>query len=237
MVLGRTVLGRTMTQTEKKQTVNWIVRDVFSNLLATGKEPEMGMTNQPVKTLGLPNGERIRELRTLLGLTQLELASRLDCSERLIRKMEKCERVSSKSLAHLCKFFRQNDLKVNLCELVSNSFNPAVVAAEWFTNRFIKVDEISSREWFAPGFSPSPNTALKLELLQRFTEASRITSGKTLVFDQTVAISFYLDRHEGSAVEEPDGCVWLTVDGGKIKQLQLILDSEFDWRQKTRSRL
>ena len=68
-------------------------------------------------------------------------------------------------------------------------------------------------------------------------QASSITPGKTLVFDQTVAINFYIDRHEGSAVEEPDGCVWLTVVGGKIKQLQLILDSEFDWRQKKRSRL
>ena len=35
------------------------------------------------------NGPRVREARLLLGLTQLELAMQLDCSERLIRKMEK----------------------------------------------------------------------------------------------------------------------------------------------------
>ena len=183
----------------------------------------------------LPNGEKIRELRCLLGLTQRQLASRLECSERLIRKFEKSEFVSSKSLVLLSNFFNGQDLEVSLAGLTFSSLEPLNAGTRWFAKRLLEGDEDADQIWFSHCISLTPSTASKLEVLQGLAADSRITLGEALAFEQKVAIKFYIDRCDSSAVEDPDGCIWLTVVGDKINQLQLILDSEFDPNQKKSS--
>ena len=61
----------------------------------------------------VPNGHYLRQLRAKLGLTQIELAFRLDLSERLVRKAEKSERIDSRSLVLFRLFFEQQGLAVD----------------------------------------------------------------------------------------------------------------------------
>jgi DNA-binding XRE family transcriptional regulator len=61
----------------------------------------------------VPNGQYLRQLRAKLGLTQIELAFRLDLSERLVRKAEKSRRIDARNLVLFRLFFEQQGLAID----------------------------------------------------------------------------------------------------------------------------
>ncbi len=61
----------------------------------------------------VPNGQYLKRLRGQLGLTQSELAFRLNLSERLVRKAEKSHRIACGSLVLFQMFFEQQGLAVD----------------------------------------------------------------------------------------------------------------------------
>ena len=61
----------------------------------------------------VPNGQYLRQLRGQLGLTQNELAFRLNVSERLVRKAEQSQRIECKSMVLFQMFFQQQGLAVD----------------------------------------------------------------------------------------------------------------------------
>jgi len=174
----------------------------------------------------LANGKKIRDLRCLLGLTQLELAMKVDCSERLIRKMEKRESVSVKSLSFLYVFFRAQGIEVGLNDLIYSPSNALEIAEQWFRERFIDHNNQADQKWFSEQLSLSSSTASKLKVLQKFAQASGISLGMAMHHDQNVVINFHITRDKPS--QDPSGSVWLKLTSGKISRLHVILDSEFE---------
>jgi len=175
----------------------------------------------------ISNGQKVRDLRCLLGLTQLELAMKVDCSERLIRKMEKSESVSVKSLSILWMFFRVQGIEVGLNDLVFSASNAQDVAVQWFRERFIERKKQADQKWFCEQLSLSGGTRSKLDVLERFAQAFEVSVGMAVHHDHNVAINFHINRGDGR-LEDPSGSVWLNLDGGKINQLHVILDFEFE---------
>lgn len=169
------------------------------------------------------NGKRIREIRHRLGLTQLELAMRLDCSERLVRKMENQERVSVKSLSTLFLFLKKLNFEVELSELVFTPSNGLEVANQWFRDQFI--ERIEAGKWLSETLALSSSTLSKLKILEGFDE---ITVCTVVNNKQSVAISFAVKKRKGLSPSNPCGCVWINVEKNKITQLHLILDTRFE---------
>ena len=60
----------------------------------------------------IPDGQYLRQLRGQLGLTQNELAFRLNVSERLVRKAEQSQRIECRSLVLFQMFFEQQGLAI-----------------------------------------------------------------------------------------------------------------------------
>jgi len=174
------------------------------------------------------NGQRIRDLRYLLGLTQLELALKADCSERLIRKMEKYESVSTKSLWLLSVFFRTQNIEASVVDLIVLEPHPLKVARQWFRESFIDHSKLADQKWFCEEVVLSENTLSKLRMLERAAVAFGVTEDVTLHHEQNVAISFSVDCHD-SPLRDPSGTVWLQIASGKINRLHVVLDSELEW--------
>jgi len=172
------------------------------------------------------NGRQIRDLRYLLGLTQLQLAASIDCSERLIRKMEKYENVSLKSLSLLHVFFRSQNIEVSLTDLIVTQRNPVEVARQWFREKFLEGNRDADEKWFVEETKLSNNTLLKLKMLEKLAVAPGLTDDMVLHRGENVAINFYVNRNE-TPLQDPIGSVWLQITDGKINQLQVILDSQF----------
>lgn len=70
----------------------------------------------------VPNGQYLRQLRGQLGLTQNELAFRLNVSERLVRKAEQSQRIECRSLVLFQMFFEQQGLAVD-SEAIGHGWN------------------------------------------------------------------------------------------------------------------
>lgn len=175
------------------------------------------------------NGQKIRELRCRLGMTQLALAMKIDCSERLIRKMEKSESVSGKNLSVLCFFFNSQGIAVDLNDLIFTPESASEVARQWFRERFLEHKKKADQDWFSDEISLSENCLFRLEVLERFAAANEISVGTVLSPDQNVALNFHVKRGD-TQVEQLIGSVWLSVENEKITQLHLILDSDLDWK-------
>ena len=174
----------------------------------------------------LADGQKIRGFRCMLGLTQLELAMKVDCSERLIRKMEKCERVSLKSLSLLLVFFSSQDVAVSLADLIVIQRNPIELARLWFREKFLEGNKSADEKWFAEEINLSNNTLLKLKMLEELAVAAGVIDDTAVHRGENVAIKFYVSRNETPS-QDPIGSIWLQITDGKIKQLQVILDSQF----------
>ena len=169
------------------------------------------------------NGKKIREIRHLLGLTQLELAMRLDCSERLVRKMEKQGSVSVKSLSILCAFLNSHDIKVDLCDLVFEPNNALEVAKQWFTDQLIDGIEHADRKWFSERITLSNTTISKLKILE---DCGVISVATAIHHQQHVAINFDIETKD-SLSPDSSGSIWIIVEKNQITRLQVILDTRF----------
>jgi len=172
----------------------------------------------------LVNGQKVRELRCQFGLTQLELAMKIDCSERLIRKMEKGRSVSAKSLFFLCDFFRTQNIEIDFDDLVLSQSNALEVAKQWFDERFLARSHRADQKWFSQSLSLSQSTVSKLKIIEQITEASTVSIGATVERDQTVALNFHFG-HTETALKDPSGCVWVRIERQEISELCVILDT------------
>ena len=177
-------------------------------------------TQEPSCTSRFANGQKIRELRFRLGLTQLELAMRLDCSERLIRKMEKNESVSFKSLSNLHIYFKEQDLEVDPRDLILKPNRALEVAKHWFRERFLDRSENADRKWFSKNLALSSSTISKLRTLAQFDE---ISIGTAIHHEHDVAINFNINK-KGLPSSDQRGAVWLNVIRGQITKLELVID-------------
>ena len=173
----------------------------------------------------LANGEKIRGIRCELGLTQLELAMAIDCSERLVRKMEKGQRVSLKSLTLLCVFLNAKKFDVTLADLAFSLSGVPEVAERWFVERFQEKQADADLRWFHKEISLASGTLAKLEFLDRTAEMSSIYIGVPLHLDSSVAVSFFITP-EAQAQQCPSGVIWMNVQRGQIIHLHVLLDSE-----------
>ena len=198
---------------------------------ATTGSLEDGMNSPKNQDCGsrITNGRKIRDLRFSLGLTQLELAVGIDCSERLIRKMEKDKSVSTKSLTLLCDFFKSRGVEVRLKELVSQSSETLHVANQWFTERFHEHSRLADQRWFNSSLSLSDATLQKLEIIERRARASELSVGVVVDRGQNVAINFHFNHHS-ALPQEPSGSLLLNITNGQIIRLSVILDLNFDDR-------
>ena len=176
------------------------------------------------------NGQTIRELRCRLGMTQLGLAMKIDCSERLIRKMEKSQRVSLRSLSLLKDFLGTQQIHVTFNNLCFSPKSPLVVAQQWFRERFVERMKEADQKWFSEEITLSKSTLIKLEVLEKTTKSVGISAGAALHQELDVTINFHLNL-EGDLAQEPSGSVWLRAESGKIVQLNLILDSKIQWTE------
>ena len=178
------------------------------------------------------NGQKIREFRCQLGLTQLELATKIDCSERLVRKLEKNESVSLKTLSLLCSFLKAQNVEVSLNDLVLNTIDPAEVGKRWFSERlsarFTQHQNEADKRWFSRDLILSNSTVSKLEILQQFAESAEISIGKVVHHGQDAAINFHVKLNENPA-QAPSGSIWLSVENQNIMKLHVMLDSGFEW--------
>ena len=188
----------------------------------------MNVPKQTNHSSKFANGQKIHDFRSLLGLTQLELAMKIDCSERLVRKMEKNGTVSIKSLSLLYSFLTTQSIELSLADLVSKPSNTLEVAKQWFGERFIERKKEADQKWFSRALTPSNCTASKLEVLEQFANAGEISVDMVLNHEQNVAVNFHVKLNEKSA-QDPSGSVWLSVDNEKITRLHVMLDSEFEW--------
>ena len=174
------------------------------------------------------NGQKIHDFRCLLGLTQLELAMKIDCSERLVRKMEKNGTVSLKSVSLLHSYLRTQGIELSLTDLFSEPSNALEVAKQWFGERFIERKKEADQKWFSGALTPSSSTASKLEVLEQFAAAGEISVGMVLNHEQNAAVNFHVKLSEKSA-QDPSGSIWLSINNEKITRLHVMLDSEFEW--------
>ena len=174
------------------------------------------------------NGSTIRALRCQLGLTQLQLAMNIDCSERLIRKMEKSESVSLKNISHLCEFIKSQDIEVRLSDLITNTKSPAEVAKIWFEERIFENSIEADKRWFSNKIVLSEGSHLKLEVLDEFASAGLISIGDVFGKDQVAALMFH-GRRDSPKAPNLCGAVWLRVEKGNISQLHVMLDVGIEW--------
>jgi transcriptional regulator with XRE-family HTH domain len=160
------------------------------------------------------NGEKIRELRLLVGLTQLELAVRIDCSERLIRKMEKGKVVDAKSLALVQAFFSLQGIAVELTELFI--LVPIKHFAQlWFEERFInRTSEVDS-QWLNPNLLSDPQQASQLLRLEELDITAVLQFACTA---NDVGIRFEVLTH--MLDQRNTKTLWLTIEGQKIVGLK-----------------
>ena len=177
-------------------------------------------TQEPSCTSQLSNGQKIRELRFRLGLTQLELAMRLDCSERQVRKMEKNESVSFKSLSNLHTYLKEQNIEVDPRDLIFQPNKTIEVAQQWFKERFIDRLENADRKRFSKKLALSNSTISKLRTLAQFDEISIRTA---IHHEQDVAINFNINK-KGLPSSDQSGAVWLSVIRGEITKLELVID-------------
>ena len=177
-------------------------------------------TKELSHTSQFANGQKIRELRFGLGLTQLELAMRLDCSERLVRKMEKNESVSFKSLSNLYVYLKEEEVEVDPRDLIWQPDKTFEVAEQWFKERFIDRNENADRKWFSKNLALSNSTISKLRTLAQHDE---ISIGTVIHHEQDVAIKFIINK-KGLPSSEQTGAVWLNVIRGEITKLELVID-------------
>lgn len=198
---------------------------------ATTGSLEDGMNSPKNQDCGsrITNGRKVRDLRFSLGLTQLELAVGIDCSERLIRKMEKNKSVSTKSLTLLCNFFKSRGVEVRLKELISQSSETLHVANQWFKERFHEYSKLADQRWFNSSLSLSDATLQKLEIIERRARASELSVGVVVDGGQNVAINFHFNHHSAPP-QEPSGSLLLNITNGQIIRLNVILDQNFDDR-------
>ena len=190
----------------------------------------MSSLKKPKRGSKFADGPRIREARLRLGLTQLELAMQLDCSERLVRKMEKSEGVSLRKLSLLCVFLRSKDVEVALDDLVFTPNNAPEVAKQWFRGRFLDQKKEADKKWFSDEISLSQNCLSNLKVLERLASATEISLGAVLSLHHNVSLSFHLARPKGGA-EDPSGTVLLSVENEKITRLHVFLDRDLDLDQ------
>jgi len=101
-----------------------------------------------------------------MHLAQLEFAMQLDCSERLIRKMEKSERVSLKQLSYLCSFLAAQGIDVNLNDLVVSAINPVEVVKQWFRESFEENTKGANQKWFSDDIALLKRSPQKLKALE-----------------------------------------------------------------------
>ena len=188
----------------------------------------MNSTKRSNHGFKIANGQIIHRFRCQLGLTQLELAMNMDCSERLVRKMEKNGTVSLKSLSLLCSFFKTQGIELLLADLISRPNNNSLeVAKQWFEERFIEDKKEADQKWFSKTLTPSNSTISKLEVLEPFAEAGEISVGMALNLEHNVAVNFHVRLSENPG-QDPSGAVWLKVESDKITRLHVMLDSELD---------
>ena len=155
---------------------------------------------------------------------------KIDCSERLIRKMEKSQRVSLRSLSLLKDFLGTQQIHVTFNNLCFSPKSPLVVAQQWFRERFVERMKEADQKWFSEEITLSKSTLIKLEVLEKTTKSVGISAGAALHQELDVTINFHLNL-EGDLAQEPSGSVWLRAESGKIVQLNLILDSKIQWTE------
>ena len=187
----------------------------------------MNSTKRSNHGFKIANGQIIHRFRCQLGLTQLELAMNMDCSERLVRKMEKNGTVSLKSLSLLCSFFKTQGIELLPTDLISTPNNNLEVAKQWFGERFIEHKKEADQKWFSKTLTPSSSTISKLEVLEPFAKAGEISVGMALNHEHNVAVNFHVRLSENPG-QDPSGSVWLKVENDKITRLHVMLDSELD---------
>ena len=153
---------------------------------------------------------------------------KIDCSERLIRKMEKSQRVSLRSLSLLKDFLGTQQIHVTFNNLCFSPKSPLVVAQQWFRERFVERMKEADQKWFSEELTLSKSTLIKLEFLEKATKSVEISAGAALHRELDVAINFHINL-EKDPMQDPNGSVWLKVKNRKIVRLHLILDSKIQW--------
>jgi len=178
----------------------------------------------------IANGQVILDFRCVLGLTQLELAMKIDCSERLIRKMEKGERVSMKNLSSLFMHMPAYDIEVSLNDLIVSIRSPVEVAKHWFVERFLEHTIEADQKWFSDEIAFSEGSLLKLEVLAKLAREAQISIGDICHQSQMVCFNFHVDRSTAQ-LQVPCGLVWLSVENDKIVKVHVMFDSDFEWKE------
>ena len=152
-----------------------------------------------------------------MGLTQLELAHRIDCSERLIRKMEKGGVVDAKSLSLVQSFFEIRGIEFELSDLYASVHTPAMnFATQWFEARFLHRDASADAKWLAQAVISDPQQAAILDRLGQMSIEGVL---RIATADNFTAIRFGLVA--GSVSRIASTTLWLETDQQLIVGLEI----------------
>lgn len=146
-----------------------------------------------------PDGQYLRQLRAKIGLTQVELAFRLEVSERLVRKAEKGGRIDCSSLLLFIMFYQQQGLRIDAEKFGSLlTLSTKEIAISFFRDCFVLGNENYVARWCAAHVSGSIDgqrsagqldaIALIESFLAEFEQGAKWTIGQVVSDSETASV-------------------------------------------------